>query len=74
MQRVIAQIRNGILPEVRPYSPYILVLVPTTELAWQVAAECRQISDALKFRTCCLTASSIMDNEHKKLRLGRLTW
>ena len=70
LQRLLELQRNKTisLPEER--APYVVVITPTTELALQVAKVVKSLANVLKFRTACVTATSDMDAEQKRLRLG----
>jgi superfamily II DNA/RNA helicase len=70
LQRLLELQRNGTIPQAPSRSPYLVVLTPTTELAEQVGAVARAVSNLLKFRSSVVTSNSNMDSEQRKLRLG----
>ena len=74
IQRMIMTMRNPVVSSISISSssraPYIVILLPTTELATQVSRVVKSLANALKFRTSSLTSISDMDSEQKKLRLG----
>ena len=72
IQRMVMTMRDPGTTSVSSSSraPYIVILLPTTELAVQVSRVVKSLANALKFRTSSLTSISDMDSEQKKLRLG----
>ena len=70
MQRVIEHQRQKVILSPESRAPYIVVITPTTELALQVSKVVKSLANVLKFRTSCITSTSDMDAEQKKLRLG----
>ena len=70
VQRMVELTRNGSIPMAPSRSPYIVVITPTTELGSQVSKVVKSLANSLKFRTACITSTSDMDSEQKKLRLG----
>ena len=70
LQRLIELQRNKTISQAEERSPYIIIITPTTELALQVSKVVKSLANILKFRTACITSSSDMDAEQRKLRLG----
>eukprot|EP01038_Epipyxis_sp_PR26KG_P005028 gene5028-7017_t len=70
IQQMIDKISSKKISPVQSRSPIILIVTPTTELAFQVSRVVKTLANALKFRTACFTSSSDIDSEQKKLRLG----
>jgi len=70
IQRMVELIRNGTIAQAPSRSPYVVIVTPTTELANQVSKVVKSVANTLKFRTACITSTSDMDSEQKKLRLG----
>ena len=70
MQRIIELQRGKVISSPESRAPYVIVIAPTTELALQVSKVVKSLANVLKFRTSCITSTSDMDAEQKKLRLG----
>lgn len=70
LQRLLELQRNKTISSPEERAPYVVVITPTTELALQVSKVVKSLAHILKFRTACVTATSDMDAEQKKLRLG----
>lgn len=70
IQRITEKMKNGDIPPLKSRSPLVLIVTPTTELATQVSRVVKAMANVLKFRTACVTSTSDMDSEQKKLRLG----
>lgn len=51
-------------------SPSIVIMTPTNELANQVSKVVKSISSILRFRSACLTSTSDMTEEIRKLKIG----
>jgi ATP-dependent RNA helicase DDX18/HAS1 len=72
VQRMLELRINGTLnTSAQSRKPLIVIITPTSELALQVSKVVKSIANVLKFRTSCITSSTVdIDSEQKKLRLG----
>jgi superfamily II DNA/RNA helicase len=59
------------LPPVRPFeSPYVLIIVPTRELAQQIETECQKFMNKLHFNVASIVGGHTYDENISKLEKG----